>query len=444
MSRCSRASQQLALLALTVLCCTARASPATAAATRQLKVDIGITESYYAEHLAAVPDFYDYSNPSSAATAEAGTRFAPSRRLQEQSQPEAPAPAAPQSEAKSPEDANSLLAVPVAEPAASKNKPQAEQNVQLRWPPYDFIQGQVKQLDGSAAAEQQQQEGPKKFSVVIMNWSRPENTKKIAETYTTDPAYEPYVAEVVVLHLKPDAFFELNNPKVKHYVDYTANDKYGLAVRFIGCLLASEGEVLIQDDDALVRPHGMKDLLAARAAGAPGQLVGFRGRTWNRLQEPQYHPKEPLPGLHPIVLTIAMATPKAMCAAFFKYAPAVEDLVADAKPYWNGEDIFLSLVSYKLTCVMPRIMPGGWPEPTASAVQYLQDDKEVGMHKVFAQQHFQHRKRFVRAASRRLGIYQPGRQADGCGSSSQFASDEEGGMKRRRLIDDAHGCSDRC
>lgn len=214
MSRCSRALQQLALLALTVLCCTARASPATAAATRQLRVDIGITESYYAEHLAAVPDYYDYSTPSSAATAEAGTRFAPSRRLQEQSQPEAPAPAAPQPEAKLPEDATSLLAVPVSKPAASKNKPQAEQNVQLRWPPYDFIQEQVKQLDGSAAAEQQQQEGAKKFSVVIMNWSRPENTKRIAETYTTDPAYEPYVAEVVVLHLKPDAFFELNNPKV--------------------------------------------------------------------------------------------------------------------------------------------------------------------------------------------------------------------------------------
>jgi hypothetical protein len=43
----------------------------------------------------------------------------------------------------------------------------------------------------------------------------------------------------------------------------------------------------LQDDDAIVRPQGMKDLLAARAAGAPGQLVGFRGRTWNRQQEPQ-------------------------------------------------------------------------------------------------------------------------------------------------------------
>jgi hypothetical protein len=34
--------------------------------------------------------------------------------------------------------------------------------------------------------------------------------------------------------------------QVKHYVDYTANERYGLAVRFIGCLLATETEVLIQ------------------------------------------------------------------------------------------------------------------------------------------------------------------------------------------------------
>jgi hypothetical protein len=57
------------------------------------------------------------------------------------------------------------------------------------------------------------------------------------------------------------------------------------------------------------------------------------------------------------------------------------------------------------------------------------------MHKVYAQQHFQHRRRFVRIAARRLGIYQPGRQADGCGNGNQFASEEESGMKKRQLID---------
>jgi hypothetical protein len=67
------------------------------------------------------------------------------------------------------------------------------------------------------------------------------------------------------------------------------------------------------------------------------------------------------------------------------------------------------------------------------------------MHKVFAQHHFQHRRRFVRFAARRLGIYQAGRQADGCGNTSHFAGedDDESGMRRRRLIGDRpQGCDD--
>jgi glutaredoxin 2 len=54
-----------------------------------------------------------------------------------------------------------------------------------------------------------------------------------------------------------------------------------------------------------------------------------------------------------------------------------QHLLCTAAAAAAGEDIFMSLVSYKLTCVMPRIMPGGWPEKTASAMQYLEDTKDV-------------------------------------------------------------------
>jgi hypothetical protein len=209
MPRSSQALRQLALLGLTLVSCTATAKPGTAAPTRQLRVDFGITESYYHEQPAVVPLYYEYNTPDSATFAEADTPVVPSRKLQQQ--PAVPAPAM-QQPTPTVEDASSLLAVPINKSAAS-NKLHAAQNVQLRWPPYEYLQQQLKQLDGSAA-EGQQQQSPKRFSVVIVNWSRPENTKKIAETYTSDPAYEPYVAEVLVLHLKPEAFFELDNAKV--------------------------------------------------------------------------------------------------------------------------------------------------------------------------------------------------------------------------------------
>lgn len=113
----------------------------------------------------------------------------------------------------------------------------------------------------------------------------------------------------------------------------------------------------------------------------PAQLVGFRGRDWPRsnLQQPSYIAREVSPGLHPIVLTIALAGHKATCAAFFRYAPYVEDLIADSKPYWNGEDILHALVSYKLGCIEGQILPGGWPEATATALHYFKDENdEVG------------------------------------------------------------------
>jgi hypothetical protein len=208
------ALQQLALLlVLAALCCTAAASAGTASATRQLRTDFGITESYYSDPAAAAAQAYGIHQSSSDAAAAAVMlpSFQPIRRILDEAAAPAPGPAVPpQPQPLQPtaSDDISLLAVPISsDNAAAKGA----QNVQLRWPPYDYIQHQLKQLDGT---EDQQQQASKKFSVVIMNWSRPENTKRIAETYTTDPAYEPYVAEVVVLHLKSDAFFELPNPKV--------------------------------------------------------------------------------------------------------------------------------------------------------------------------------------------------------------------------------------
>jgi hypothetical protein len=51
--------------------------------------------------------------------------------------------------------------------------------------------------------------------------------------------------------------------------------------------------------------------------------------------------------------------------------------IAAAAAAAAGEDIFMSLVSYKLTCAMPRILPGGWPEKTAAAMKYLEDKTDV-------------------------------------------------------------------
>jgi hypothetical protein len=49
-----------------------------------------------------------------------------------------------------------------------------------------------------------------------------------------------------------------------------------------------------------------------------------------------------------VVLTKVMVTDRRFCKAYFHYAPLMEDIARNATPMWNGEDIFMSLVSQKV------------------------------------------------------------------------------------------------
>jgi hypothetical protein len=54
---------------------------------------------------------------------------------------------------------------------------------------------------------------------------------------------------------------------------------------------------------------------------------------------------------------MAVLAGRADCAAFFARAPRVEGFVRrHAQPYWNGEDVFFSLVAWKETGKQPLII----------------------------------------------------------------------------------------
>lgn len=63
----------------------------------------------------------------------------------------------------------------------------------------------------------------------------------------------------------------------------------------------------------------------------------------------RYDGHETSPGQAQIVLNEAVITDRRFCKASFESRDLVEDIVKDVLPYWNGEDIFHSLVSYNLT-----------------------------------------------------------------------------------------------
>ncbi len=50
-------------------------------------------------------------------------------------------------------------------------------------------------------------------------------------------------------------------------------------------------------------------------------------------------------------------TDRPTCEAFWRDAPLVQPYVEQrSRPLWNGEDIFFSLVSYKLTKLIPLVV----------------------------------------------------------------------------------------
>ncbi|KAI8468496.1 MAG: hypothetical protein J3K34DRAFT_426972 [Monoraphidium minutum] len=194
--------------------------------------------------------------------------------------------------------------------------------------------------------------GAEQVSVVIMNWAKPDSVRQIAASLAAMAA----VGEVLVLHLRQDTTFEFEHPKVSHIVDYNADVRYGLTSRFLGCLHARHEAVVLQDDDVMLTEAALASLLAARAAAPAAPLVGLFGRDWPG-DAPGYVMADVGPGRHPVALTVAALASRRLCHAFFEFSHLAEPFVrAHSAPYWNGEDIFLSLVGWKVAGEMPLIV----------------------------------------------------------------------------------------
>jgi hypothetical protein len=126
--------------------------------------------------------------------------------------------------------------------------------------------------------------------------------------------------------------------------------------RFLGCLRARHELVLLQDDDILLSGAAIQALVAAKRSAPDAPLVGFFGRTW-QAGRPGYVMAEVPPGRHPIALTVALLATRRLCRAFFDYSPLAEAFArGHSSPFWNGEDIFLSLVGWKTSGQMPLII----------------------------------------------------------------------------------------
>jgi len=185
----------------------------------------------------------------------------------------------------------------------------------------------------------------KKVSVVLMNYSRPRMIRESSLMRTL--LAHPNVGEVVLLHSNPKTRFDFVHEKVLNVDATQENDEMGLALRFYFCQLVKYDWVLHVDDDMEFSLETLSELLIEFNRN-PKRLVGRFGRNLKTNSFFNGYSSRDAHLVSEVILTKFMVMKRDLCSAFFEYSHLVwDDLVLDEGegPFWNGEDIFMSLVA---------------------------------------------------------------------------------------------------
>lgn len=184
-----------------------------------------------------------------------------------------------------------------------------------------------------------------KISVVLMNHSRPRMIQNSRLVPTL--LHHPSVEEVVMLHTNPKTAFKLVHPKVVNIDATQENDQMGLSLRFYFCQLVKNDWVLHLDDDMEFTEKSLNEMLSEFAKNTK-RIVGRFGR--NRKENSYFngYSSTDTSKESEVILTKFMVMERETCSAFFKYSHLIwEDIILNngEGPLWNGEDVFMSLVS---------------------------------------------------------------------------------------------------
>jgi hypothetical protein len=185
-----------------------------------------------------------------------------------------------------------------------------------------------------------------KISVVILNWLRPGN---IVDRILPVLTQCPIVGEIIISHGREDTMFNWKHPHipVHHRNDSKLNERFGLSLRFICASDAFYDVVVFIDDDLIPHPVTLINMFKIYQKNTPC-LVGRFGRfpnSGNKHLEYSSLPIAPNNLEAPLLLTSLLFSPKSLCCDFFQVsAPLMEFVKQNSSPFWNGEDLTLSLM----------------------------------------------------------------------------------------------------
>ena len=221
----------------------------------------------------------------------------------------------------------------------------------------------VKPARGAFHASVAGESSPQVASLVILNWERPANVRRILNTYVAFDAID----DVVVWNNNGAEFFEYSHPKVR----CINSTEFGLNTRWLGCLLARHACVIVHDDDLLCDEATVGRLIAAHYAD-PQRTYSLHGRNptaTNRYGTKIDHVAEPTEcDVH---LTRATCINRRLVSRYFD---ALADLGIDIDPAnGGGEDIVISYAIRAATGRRPVVVPGSYEDlvaPHAIANRY--------------------------------------------------------------------------
>ena len=187
-------------------------------------------------------------------------------------------------------------------------------------------------------------------SAVILNWNRPSWLRRVILPILSR---HPLVSEIHISHGREDTRFPFKSRRcdVIHRPDWELNARYGLALRFVAARESKNDAVLILDDDLIVAPRSITALKSA-FDDTPLTLHGIFGRRIGEDYSYCYDGYEC--GETPIVLTRCLIMHRSYADVFLEAEPSAAELIARGSPKWNGEDIFLSLLSIRRSSRLPR------------------------------------------------------------------------------------------
>jgi len=169
----------------------------------------------------------------------------------------------------------------------------------------------------------------KDITVVICNYARPGNIKKIIKKISKNP----YIGEIIVTHGKPKTYREFQG--AKNIQNYEINSKYGCAQRWFAALESSNDKILILDDDFI--PYDSLILKMRNLSNKdPDQIYGVFKRICS---QKGYTYKCSLENYN-IVLPGLSMTSKTVVKTFIEDFPKYSETLEKTKG--NGEDILFN------------------------------------------------------------------------------------------------------